>query len=92
MQLSFSVKNEPECRSFLEIKTPDGEHQLIDGTASTWYSNAFDQVLQIVYKEHARFGIDSAKRGMNGRMTDRIRATGKAKITSLASSVPKHLV
>ena len=30
MQLSFSVKNEPKCKSFLEIKTPDGEYQLID--------------------------------------------------------------
>ena len=30
MQISFSVKNELKCRSFLEIKTPDGEYQLID--------------------------------------------------------------
>ena len=32
MQFSFTVTttNEPECKSFLEIKTPDGEYQLLD--------------------------------------------------------------
>lgn len=30
MQFSFTAKNEPECKSFLEIKTLDGEYQPID--------------------------------------------------------------
>ena len=30
MKFSFAAKNEPECKSFLEIRMPDGEYQPID--------------------------------------------------------------
>ena len=30
MKFSFTAKNEPECKSFLEIRMPDGEYQPID--------------------------------------------------------------